>query len=241
MTFATLIPAQYKFSVGGGIQKLRHALREFPAKSRPNRACGLAHFLRGVVTLCVSVLAARPFLFATRKEKMADFVKCKCQHCNGLVEFDPSRIEPSSSYDRYMSGNTAQCPHCGLDTVLVVPPEPLSAPVRSAPTKRSRGFKDAAKLVLCAVSVVLIGLIAFAIFSTGNRNPPGLSGVYRLDHYSAIDLRINGRASYCGKASDWYVEGGKIKIEPDNGRNAEFKQEGEDLVDSEGNRWMRAH
>src|ERR1700733_4370878 len=36
---------------------------------------------------------------------------CACQHCEGQIAFSQE-----------MSGQRAGCPHCGLDTVLLVPP-----------------------------------------------------------------------------------------------------------------------
>lgn len=38
------------------------------------------------------------------------FVTCRCQHCNGGVEFEDSN-----------AGETIACPHCNLETLLYVP------------------------------------------------------------------------------------------------------------------------
>lgn len=38
---------------------------------------------------------------------------CTCNSCSGHLEFDPAN-----------AGETVQCPHCGVDTVLLVPPMP---------------------------------------------------------------------------------------------------------------------
>ncbi len=35
---------------------------------------------------------------------------CKCNTCSGKIEFEPSQ-----------AGQTIQCPHCGLETVLFIP------------------------------------------------------------------------------------------------------------------------
>ena len=43
------------------------------------------------------------------------FVTCRCQHCNGHIEFDANG---------FREGETAsfKCPHCQMDTVCIVPP-----------------------------------------------------------------------------------------------------------------------
>jgi hypothetical protein len=41
------------------------------------------------------------------------YAKCRCQHCDGLTEFDATG-----------AGQTVPCPHCGLDTILFIPPPP---------------------------------------------------------------------------------------------------------------------
>src|SRR2546425_12424971 len=39
------------------------------------------------------------------------WIVCPCSNCSGHLEFDAS-----------YAGTTIQCPHCGLDTILFVPP-----------------------------------------------------------------------------------------------------------------------
>jgi len=45
-------------------------------------------------------------------------VTCRCKHCNDGIEFD----------DR-QAGETVACPHCGLETILFVPPSQNPPPV----------------------------------------------------------------------------------------------------------------
>lgn len=40
-------------------------------------------------------------------------VKCNCQHCDGHIEFDSAG-----------AGQTVECPHCQMETLLYVPPPP---------------------------------------------------------------------------------------------------------------------
>lgn len=47
--------------------------------------------------------------------KTPNLVTCPCQHCNGHIQFDRLQL---------LAGNSKiDCPHCGLETVLFVPPE----------------------------------------------------------------------------------------------------------------------
>ena len=43
----------------------------------------------------------------------ARFVTCRCQHCNGNIEFDASGFQPGQT-------RSAECPHCHLETLLFI-------------------------------------------------------------------------------------------------------------------------
>ena len=43
-------------------------------------------------------------------------MKCPCNNCSEHLEFEESA-----------AGETVKCPHCGMDTVLFVPPVPLDS------------------------------------------------------------------------------------------------------------------
>jgi hypothetical protein len=43
------------------------------------------------------------------------YAKCACRHCDNYLEFDTSH-----------AGESIACPHCGMDTILFVPPPPNS-------------------------------------------------------------------------------------------------------------------
>jgi hypothetical protein len=45
------------------------------------------------------------------------FITCRCQHCDGGIEFDASTFDKGET-------RTATCPHCGLETILFVPAPP---------------------------------------------------------------------------------------------------------------------
>ena len=42
------------------------------------------------------------------------FVVCRCQHCDGGIEFDANGFEKGET-------RTADCPHCNLETIIFVP------------------------------------------------------------------------------------------------------------------------
>ncbi|HEX4342049.1 MAG TPA: YbjQ family protein [Verrucomicrobiae bacterium] len=47
---------------------------------------------------------------------------CPCNVCSGRLEFDPAN-----------AGETIQCPHCGMETVLFIPPVSTSPPLIKVP------------------------------------------------------------------------------------------------------------
>src|SRR5208283_5793199 len=54
-----------------------------------------------------------------------NFVICKCNVCSGQLEFD-----------RAHSGETIQCPHCGMETILFAPIERVSEPPTNPPRRK---------------------------------------------------------------------------------------------------------
>jgi NAD-dependent SIR2 family protein deacetylase len=52
---------------------------------------------------------------------MSNFVKCKCQYCNQSIEFDRALIEVTGKSGDATMGQSATCPHCGMETILYVP------------------------------------------------------------------------------------------------------------------------
>ena len=45
------------------------------------------------------------------------YVSCPCQICSGRIEFDANQLDPAEK-------TTVPCPHCGMETIIFVPPEP---------------------------------------------------------------------------------------------------------------------
>lgn len=60
------------------------------------------------------------------------FVTCRCQHCNGNIEFDASDFQIGET-------RVAECPHCHLETILFVPPSQKPPPIQ--PTAQAQAVK----------------------------------------------------------------------------------------------------
>jgi hypothetical protein len=118
-----------KFSVAvGSTRKLRIFVEDLCRATRQLARLG-AFFNRLFAVPLVGCVEFAPFPFRNaRKEKMSNFVKCKCQHCNQSIEFDADQLNgfPTSS---------VPCPYCNLETILFVPPEPPKPQI-----KRPRQF-----------------------------------------------------------------------------------------------------
>ena len=56
----------------------------------------------------------------------ANYVTCRCQHCDKGIEFDASDFEKGET-------RMVECPHCNLETIIFVPP-PLKDPKISGQT-----------------------------------------------------------------------------------------------------------
>ncbi len=100
------------------------------------------------------------------------FVTCRCQHCDGGIEFDASEFQKGET-------RNVECPHCHLETGLFVPEIPLIKPSKPAPPRDvrvevRRGISPLgiAALVLGILSclfcwIPLPGLLALSIAFVG--------------------------------------------------------------------------
>jgi len=50
-----------------------------------------------------------------------NYVTCPCQHCSGNIEFDANQLDAASE------NTTVLCPYCGLETIIFVPEQKVSA------------------------------------------------------------------------------------------------------------------
>ena len=90
-------------------------------------------------------------------------VKCSCQHCNGHIAFPAE-----------MAGQMFACPHCGLETKLSAPTNPLTRPPNNVSVEIKRGVSPLgiASLVLGIIACVfcwipLLGLLAVPLALIG--------------------------------------------------------------------------
>jgi len=82
----------------------------------------------------------------TQQNDPAKFVTCPCQHCNGGIEFEATH-----------AGESVDCPHCKLETILFVPRLPKPPPKLVA--KPKKGWLKRNLLVSILIG---LGLIFFA-------------------------------------------------------------------------------
>ncbi len=59
-------------------------------------------------------------------DKQPCFVTCRCQHCDAHIEFDASGLEEGDTA-------TVNCPHCQVDTTLLIPQTSLVSAVAIPP------------------------------------------------------------------------------------------------------------
>ena len=88
-------------------------------------------------------------------ESQSRFVTCRCQHCDGHIEFDASR-----------AGESVACPHCGLETKLFVPQVPSGQPAQNVSVEIKRGASPLgiASLVLGIIACVFCWIPFLGLF-----------------------------------------------------------------------------
>jgi hypothetical protein len=103
--------------------------------------------------------------------------KCSCQNCNGHIEFDCEGIQP---------GTVAQCPHCGMDTALFIPPPVILLP----PTKRRRHWPW-----LLAIALLIILGVAVVVFAR----------VYQIVHFDDSVVKPDEHLKEVQGVSGWIL------------------------------------
>ncbi len=88
--------------------------------------------------------------------------KCNCQHCNGHISF------PSE-----MAGQTTNCPHCQLETLLFIPPVAIP-PRQNGTTSKGTGTTGFLFVGIALVIVVVIALVAGNIQKQSPAKPSNL-------------------------------------------------------------------
>lgn len=88
-------------------------------RDRKNRTVNAKHWRVSVhssvgslkcLAWCAGARLFRLLAATNQGDMTTEFVKCKCQHCNNGIEFNPSD-----------AGKMAECPHCQIETLLFIP------------------------------------------------------------------------------------------------------------------------
>jgi hypothetical protein len=92
-----------------------------------------------------------------------NYVTCPCQHCSGKIEFDANQLDTAEN-------TTVPCPHCGLETILFVPPSPtrpvLPKNITPPPTVKTPPTSLALKNPKSSLEVVSsLSLIGFFVWT----------------------------------------------------------------------------
>ena len=98
----------------------------------------------------------------TEDQPSANYVTCRCQHCDKGIEFDASGFAKGET-------QIVNCPHCALETVLFVPP-PVSEthiqqpapPIIGIPKKKNR--RTIGGILAIAFACVLLGGLGIFVF-----------------------------------------------------------------------------
>src|SRR4051812_19050503 len=93
-----------------------------------------------------------------------DLITCKCNHCSGHIQFDPAEMEISGGSSASSMGPTITCPHCGLDTILYIPPapKPKPAPEKTEPIQIPEPPRKRSITLLGPIILLLIGIALVA-------------------------------------------------------------------------------
>jgi hypothetical protein len=64
-------------------------------------------------------------------EENIRLVTCRCQICNGAIEFDANELQG-------MESATVDCPHCHMETIIFAPRTPPARPVQTNPAAQAK-------------------------------------------------------------------------------------------------------
>ena len=90
---------------------------------------------------------------------MPNLITCPCQNCSGHLQFDAATLSKEN--------NKITCPHCGLETILFVPPptdakmQTILSPHRRLPGLQAQFF---GKFSECAQALEFLEFLRFFLF-----------------------------------------------------------------------------
>lgn len=88
---------------------------------------------------------------------MSDESKCSCQRCGEHIEFPLA-----------MAGQDVACPHCGRETILMLPTVKKAMPAAATPPEKlednNKERSPATKIMMIIIAIVLI-IVAILIYN----------------------------------------------------------------------------
>jgi hypothetical protein len=98
------------------------------------------------------VIGSNPDQPGSERKKMSNELKCNCQYCNGHIPFPAE-----------MAGQSINCPHCQLETLLFIPPAAVE--LKQPPPTR----KNPNAVGLLVIVVVLTACFVGVFFLTSSQ------------------------------------------------------------------------
>ena len=78
--------------------------------------------------------------------KSTRYVVCRCQNCDGHIEFDASSFTAGETHN-------VECPHCHLETVIFVPPPDKTEPTSPKPQSTPQPSEQTKQCPFCAETI----------------------------------------------------------------------------------------
>ncbi|MDR3460104.1 MAG: hypothetical protein P4N60_21975 [Verrucomicrobiae bacterium] len=141
-------------------------------------------------------------------EKQPQHVICRCQHCNGGIEFDATGLDKAGTL-------STECPHCKLETPLYVPP-PAVMPEKSQKTSLRQKLASPKTVIILWIASAILLVAALSISGDSKfSNPVGLAAVGCLiaaviatGNYRSQKNRLNSPkpnyiCTHCGTLLTW--------------------------------------
>jgi hypothetical protein len=85
-------------------------------------------------------------------ENQSPYVTCRCQNCNGGIEFDTSGFNKGET-------SSAECPHCEMETLLYVPQPTAIAENKPKPSSRPKAASPKKAVILWITTAVLFFIV----------------------------------------------------------------------------------
>jgi ABC-type sugar transport system permease subunit len=98
----------------------------------------------------------------SERKTMSDELKCTCQYCNGHIAFPPE-----------MLGQSINCPHCQLETLLFMPAS-ANPPKNPSPARKNKSRVGRVWLITGLVMTVAVVETFIQLFNKGQPPLPAI-------------------------------------------------------------------